>query len=87
MVNVKEPAAVGVPLNTPADVRVNPDGREPVVTANEYGACPPAAVIVVEYAMPMLAAGKLVVVIVRVGNTTTVYCLVVVAAGVSESDA
>jgi hypothetical protein len=86
-VKVNEPAAVGVPLRTPAEVSVTPAGSVPLETANVYGDCPPVAVIVVVYAMPMLAPGKLVVVIASVGRIVTVNTLVVVAAGTSESAA
>jgi len=42
----KFPASVGVPANVPVELRVSPGGKEPPVTANEYGAVPPLAVIV-----------------------------------------
>src|SRR5687767_13798828 len=42
-VNVKVPAVVNVPDNTPAGVSVRPAGNAPAVTANVYGAVPPLA--------------------------------------------
>ena len=44
-VTVKEkfPAAVGVPLKTPAEESVTPAGSAPPVTAHVYGVFPPVA--------------------------------------------
>ena len=43
-VKVLLPKAVGVPLNTPAVVRLRPAGNVPVVTAKEAMPVPPVAV-------------------------------------------
>ena len=48
------PAAVGVPEIAPFDATVSPAGREPLVTAKEYGPVPPVAVTVWEYAVPVV---------------------------------
>jgi hypothetical protein len=54
------PAAVGVPEMAPAEERDKPAGREVLFArANVYGATPPVAVRVVEYALFRTAAGKL----------------------------
>ena len=45
-VNEKFPVAVADPVMAPADDRVRPVGRDPVVTAKVYGAVPPLAVTV-----------------------------------------
>ena len=42
------PGAVGVPLSTPALLRLMPVGREPLVMSHRYGAVPPAALSVTE---------------------------------------
>jgi hypothetical protein len=47
-VNVDVPAVVGVPLITPAVLRVKPVGSVPVVTDQLYGKTPPLAVNWVE---------------------------------------
>ncbi len=44
--NEKEPTEVGVPESTPVELRLVPEGSEPVLTANVYGAVPPLAVMV-----------------------------------------
>ena len=44
-VNVKGPAAVGVPLSAPVDVfNVTPVGSDPEVSDHVYGVVPPPAV-------------------------------------------
>ena len=42
-VKSKLPPDVGVPLNAPPAESATPGGREPPVTASEYGAVPPLA--------------------------------------------
>jgi hypothetical protein len=70
---VNDPAvstAFGVPLITPALDRLNPtaDSPVPLVTLHVYPeALPPAAVSVVEYAVPSTPLGTLLVVTERVG--------------------
>ena len=45
-VNVETPAAVGVPPSTPVEApRVRPAGSVPLVTAQEMGAVPVAAMV------------------------------------------
>jgi hypothetical protein len=58
------PVLVGVPEITPVEAsRLSPAGREPEVTAQEYGATPPVAWSVAEYALPTVAGGSEVVAI------------------------
>ena len=53
------PDALGVPLNTPAPLRVKPAGREPEITVQEvYGGVPLIAESVCEYAMFTVPAGS-----------------------------
>ena len=52
------PAALGVPLSTPALVSVRPAGKAPEVTAKAYGPVPPDAVNVCAYAVPAVPAGS-----------------------------
>jgi hypothetical protein len=58
------PVVVGVPLNTPALDKLSPAGTAPVVTDHVYGAVPPVAASVCEYAVPTvpLGSGELVVI-------------------------
>ena len=58
MVNVDEPAVVGVPASTPADVSVSPAGSAPTVTPKLYGAVPPLPVIVCVNATPTVPLGN-----------------------------
>jgi hypothetical protein len=54
-VNGNVPLAVAVPEIIPAELKLKPAGRLPVVTAHEKGAVPPLAVKFVEgYAAPVL---------------------------------
>jgi hypothetical protein len=48
--DAETPAVVGVPDRTPSELSSSPAGALPVVTAKVYGAVPPDAVSVVEYA-------------------------------------
>ena len=65
-VKLDVPAVVGVPLKTPAALRVNPAGGVPTVTAQLYGGVPPVAANVWLYAVPTVpAVSGLVVVIAR----------------------
>ena len=45
IVNWKVPAWVGVPENTPTELRINPGGKEPTIRVNKYGGVPPEAEI------------------------------------------
>lgn len=56
-----DPVVVGVPDKTPEELRVSGEGTP--VALKVYGAVPPLAAIVVEYAVPELAAGSVVVLI------------------------
>jgi hypothetical protein len=49
---LKLPAAVVVPLNTPAGESESPVGNAPDVTVKAYGVVPPDAINVVLYAVP-----------------------------------
>jgi hypothetical protein len=52
------PAWVGVPLSRPVEeFRVTPAGKDPAATDQVYGAVPPAAVKVAEYATPTCPFG------------------------------
>ena len=42
-VNTLDPAAVGVPESTPAELKVRPPGKVPVLTLQVYGPVPPVA--------------------------------------------
>ena len=61
-VNVGAPAAAGVPLITPAVLKVNPPGNEPAVTAQLTGDVPPVEASGAEYAAPAVPADSVVVV-------------------------
>ena len=55
IVKLKVLAAVGVPEITPLDgLSIVPVGRAPEVTAKVWGDVPPCAVIVSEYATPVV---------------------------------
>src|SRR5882724_7382966 len=51
-------AVLGVPLSTPALLRVKPAGKLPALIDHVYGAVPPVAVNVPLYTTPTVAAGK-----------------------------
>lgn len=73
IVKLNVPPALGVPLITPvAEFKVRPVGKEPVVTAKVYGDCPPVAAKVAEYDTPILAAGRLVLVMLKADKMLTV---------------
>ena len=67
IVNVKLPNAVGVPLSNPLLDKLRPGGNEPDTTEKAYGAIPPVAVGVCEYATPSVALGSEVVTTARAG--------------------
>ena len=68
-VNDTVPVVVGVPEITPVDAtRLNPVGNEPELIDQVYGAVPPLACSVVEYAVPTVPLGNDVVV--TVGGCT-----------------
>jgi hypothetical protein len=53
------PAAVGVPVIAPVEpLRLSPAGNAPDVTVHVYGAIPPAAASVTEYAIPTIPPAK-----------------------------
>src|SRR5262245_984215 len=56
-VNVKLPAAVGLPASAPLAPNSRPAGMVPLPIVNVEGLTPPVAVNVVEYAMPTKPAG------------------------------
>src|ERR1700690_3108902 len=62
---VVEPAAVGVPLRTPALDRAIPAGKFPLLRLQVYGVVPPAAWKVMEYATPTVpgVSGEVVVIV------------------------
>ena len=63
IVNDAVPAVVGVPEMTPVDAtRLSPAGSVPALTVQLYGAVPPLACSVAEYAVPVIPLGKDVVV-------------------------
>ena len=58
-VNETVPAVVGVPEITPVDAaRLKPAGSDPALTLQLYGAVPPLACSVVEYAVPVVPPGS-----------------------------
>jgi hypothetical protein len=63
------PAVVGVPEMTPLVLRVNPAGKVPETIVQVYGAVPPLAVSVWEYAAPTVPPVNVLVVILIVGLT------------------
>src|SRR5580658_5966738 len=52
------PAAAGVPLSAPALDNVKPLGRDPLAIDQVYGACPPEAARLSEYAVSVAASGS-----------------------------
>jgi hypothetical protein len=63
-VKLNVPLCEGVPASAPEFVfSVMPEGRVPEARLHLYGVCPPVAVNVVEYTVPELVLGTLVVVI------------------------
>jgi hypothetical protein len=67
MVKLAAVPVVGVPVIAPVVAfSVSPAGNEPTETLKVYGAVPPLAVTVCEYAVPAIGAGSV------VGATTTV---------------
>jgi hypothetical protein len=78
---VADSVAVGVPLITPAELRLRPTADRPLpeVTLQVYPVpVPPLATRVAEYAVPSVALGKLVVVTVRLAFTAMVRLALVV---------
>jgi hypothetical protein len=70
-VNEELPVAVGVPDNTPAEVRLRPAGNEPALFVNVYGLVPPLAVFVWLYATPTIPVGNVLGDSVIVAHTIT----------------
>jgi hypothetical protein len=70
-VNVGAPAAVGVPLMTPAADKVSPAGNVPEATDHVYPPVPPVAVSVWLYPVPTVPFGSDPVAIVK-GAAVTV---------------
>src|SRR5262245_11166559 len=70
IVKLNEPSAVGVPLSIPPDETVSPCGNEPEDSDQVYGAIPPVAVKVCEYAAPTLAVGSVDTVVIDTGVIT-----------------
>ena len=56
IVKLDVPVAVGVPLMTPALLKLRPAGKMPVVTAYVYGLAPPLVLRDTEYALPTVPA-------------------------------
>ena len=50
--------ALGVPAMTPVELRVNPAGKAPELSAYVYGPVPPVAVRVWLYGVPTVPAGN-----------------------------
>ena len=65
------PAAVGVPLITPAEERVRPGGREPLETEKVKGPVPPVTVSVWLKAAPTVPLGSVAGLMVIVGQEMT----------------
>jgi hypothetical protein len=57
-VKLKTPAACGFPLINPPELSDTPPGNDPADTVHEYGADPPEAASVCEYADPAVPDGK-----------------------------
>ena len=74
------PAALGVPLKTPAEDSVNPAGSVPEVTDQLYGGVPPVAASVWLYALPTVPAGSGLTVVIdsAAGSTVTANAFVAV---------
>jgi hypothetical protein len=73
------PVAFGVPEITPVDApSLAQVGSVPLDTAHVYAPVPPVAASVVEYAVPSVPAGTLVVVTCGAGSTVTPTCAVTV---------
>ena len=73
IVNDVAPAVVGVPDITPVlPASDNPPGNAFPILLHVYGGVPPDAASVVEYAVPTVPFGRLVVVIVKVDDESTV---------------
>jgi len=66
------PDAAGVPLITPAVVKVKPAGSAPAATDHVCGGVPPVAAKVWEYDVPTVAAGKGATVVIENGDGVTV---------------
>ena len=79
-VKLDVPAALGVPLKTPAEDSVNPAGSVPEVTDQLYGGVPPVAASVWLYALPTVPAGSGLTVVIdsAAGSTVTANAFVAV---------
>ena len=64
-VNVKFPAALGLPLKAPETARFRPAGKFPFAIDQAYGGVPPDALICCVNCAPLLALLNAAVVIVR----------------------
>jgi hypothetical protein len=71
-VNEKLPDALGMPEMIPADARFNPDGTVPDTTLQLYGLIPPLAIRAVEYELPAIPLGIVVLEIARGCNATAI---------------
>lgn len=67
-VKAEVPAPEGVPEMVPDVLNVRPDGREPLITAQEYGGVPPLAVAVAVKDFAVVPPGRLAVVICKGGT-------------------
>jgi hypothetical protein len=63
-VKLNVPAVVGVPLRTPAVLRLNPAGRAPADTDQLYGGVPPVASSCRLYAVPTFPADSVLAVVI-----------------------
>jgi hypothetical protein len=78
-VKVLVPALAGVPEKTPAEVKVIPVLQAPLQegSVQVYGAVPPVAANVVEYAVPTVPAGSEAVVIASVDDAVAAAAIVI----------
>jgi hypothetical protein len=58
IVKLEVPAVVGVPVNAPAELKVNPAGSVPELTDQVNDGVPPEAAKLCEYALPTLPFGN-----------------------------
>ena len=79
-VKLDVPAALGVPLKTPAEDSVSPTGSVPAVTDQLYGGVPPETASVWLYGVPAVPAGSGLTVVIdsAAGSTVTVNAFVAV---------
>ena len=87
-VKLNEPDAVGVPEMVPPEDSVRPVGKAPELRLQLYGAVPPLATSVVEYAVPTCPDGTELLVTrteAVVAATIMLSCALAVCAGEDES--